>query len=69
MRDVTERPEGIKAGVAKLVGAEKNQIIYQASILLENREAWNNMVGATNPYGNGKASFYIVESLLNERMI
>lgn len=66
MRDVTERPEGVNAGVAKLVGARKEQIIQQASILLDNRDSWRCMVCAKNPYGDGKASERIVNSLLNK---
>lgn len=65
MRDVTERPEGVNAGVAKLVGARKEQIIQQASMLLENRNIWHSMVCAKNPYGDGKASERIVNALLN----
>lgn len=63
MRDVTERPEGVTAGVSKLVGARQHQIVQQASLLLEDSAAWNSMVCAKNPYGDGKAAHRIVEAL------
>lgn len=69
MRDVTERPEGIKAGVAKLVGARKEQIIQQASILLENKDRWHSMIRAKNPYGDGKAANRIVRALQDKGRI
>ncbi len=65
MRDVTERPEGVKAGVAKLVGAHEDLIIRHASLLLDNEEAYRAMAKAENPYGDGKASQRIVNALLN----
>lgn len=65
MRDVTERPEGVKAGVAKLVGAHEDLIIRHASLLLDNKEAYQAMAKAENPYGDGKAAQRIVNALLN----
>lgn len=56
MRNVTERIEGIEAGTAKLVGTEKEKIISNLSILLENEEEYDKMAKAINPYGDGRSS-------------
>lgn len=65
MRDVTERPEGVKAGVAKLVGAHEDLIVRHASLLIESEEAYLSMAKAQNPYGDGHAAERIVDTLLN----
>ena len=56
MRDTTERPEGVTAGTARLVGADANAIVKQVSILLDDAEAYSTMARAHNPYGDGMAS-------------
>lgn len=53
MRDTTERPEGIEAGTLKLVGTEENTIYQNFKELLENKELYNTMACASNPYGDG----------------
>ncbi len=63
LRDVTERPEGIKAGVARLVGTQTQKIITQAKILLLNPKAYERMTQAPNPYGDGRASERIVRHI------
>lgn len=63
LRNDTERPEGISAGTAKLVGTDKEKILEEANILLNNIEAYDKMAHAVNPYGDGKASERIVEIL------
>ncbi|MBI5739430.1 MAG: UDP-N-acetylglucosamine 2-epimerase (non-hydrolyzing) [Nitrospirae bacterium] len=65
MRDVTERKEGIAAGTAKLVGADTDRIVEEVSNLLDDREAYERMAKAVNPYGDGKASGRIREILIN----
>lgn len=55
MRDRTERPEGIKAGTLKLVGTDEETIYNSFKELLENKEAYNVMAKANNPYGDGHA--------------
>ena len=65
MRDVTERPEGVKAGVSKLVGPHTDAIVKYASRLLDDQEAYHTMAHAENPYGDGRASERIVNALLN----
>ena len=65
MRDVTERPEGVKAGVSKLVGPHTEAIVRHAAKLLDSRDAYISMAHAENPYGDGRASERIVNALLN----
>ena len=63
MRDTTERPEGVDAGTLKLVGTNE-EIIYQAfTELLENKEVYDQMSHACNPYGDGHASERIADIL------
>jgi UDP-N-acetylglucosamine 2-epimerase (non-hydrolysing) len=64
LRDTTERPEGVKAGTLKLAGTEEDTIFQLADELLTNKEAHDQMAHAANPYGDGKASKRIVESIL-----
>ena len=63
MRNVTERPEGIEAGVVKLVGTDKERIVAETEILLDNKKAYERMAQASNPYGDGKATERIVDIL------
>ncbi|HYY15028.1 MAG TPA: UDP-N-acetylglucosamine 2-epimerase, partial [Gammaproteobacteria bacterium] len=63
MRRVTERPEGIEAGSARLIGVEFNSIVEQVRLLLEDQEEYRKMAQAKNPYGDGKAAARIVEAL------
>jgi len=65
LREVTERPEGIDAGVLKLVGTNTNTIVNKAAHLLDDQFAYQTMAHAANPYGDGKAAIKIVETLLN----
>lgn len=65
MRDTTERPEGIKAGTLKLVGTNEETIYENFKLLLEDKEEYEKMAHASNPYGDGKASEKIVKILLN----
>lgn len=64
LRRTTERPEGIKAGVAKLVGTERANIYMEAVKLLTNKSEYKKMCKRSNPYGDGRASERIVESIL-----
>jgi UDP-N-acetylglucosamine 2-epimerase (non-hydrolysing) len=56
MRDTTERPEGVAAGTARLVGADAAVILRETSRLLDDRAAYEQMAKAHNPYGDGTAS-------------
>jgi UDP-N-acetylglucosamine 2-epimerase (non-hydrolysing) len=63
MREVTERTEGIEAGTARLVGTNKETIIRETNILLNDVTVYQSMANAINPYGDGTASEKIVEIL------
>jgi len=64
MRETTERPEGVDAGVLKLTGAETGRIVEEATRLLDDPAAYARMARAANPYGDGHAAERIVEALL-----
>jgi UDP-N-acetylglucosamine 2-epimerase (non-hydrolysing) len=66
MRDTTERPEAVAAGVARLVGADAGRIVAEVSTLLTDPAACAAMAGKVNPYGDGRASGRIVSVLLGE---
>lgn len=63
MRDTTERPEGIKAGTLKLVGTDEDIIYKNFKELLENKDAYDAMAHASNPYGDGFACKRIADIL------
>ena len=64
MRDTTERPEGVAAGTARLVGADAAVIVAETSRLLDDRQAYDAMARAHNPYGDGRASSRIAELIV-----
>jgi UDP-N-acetylglucosamine 2-epimerase (non-hydrolysing) len=64
LREVTERPEGLEAGVLSLVGTDRERIVQETERLLEDREAYEKMAHASNPFGDGHASEKIVSALL-----
>ncbi len=63
MRDTTERPEGIRAGTLRLVGTEEETIYHSFKELLEDRDVYNAMSHASNPYGDGLACQRIADIL------
>jgi UDP-N-acetylglucosamine 2-epimerase (non-hydrolysing) len=63
MRETTERPEGIAAGTARLVGTDPDRIVAEANRLLDDEEAYLAMARAHNPFGDGRATERIVELL------
>lgn len=63
MRDTTERPEALEAGTVKLVGTDYNKITGEVSHLLDDKNYYESMSKAVNPYGDGKASSRIVAAL------
>lgn len=65
MRDTTERPEALEAGTVKLVGTDYDRIINEVSTLLENKDYYEKMSQAVNPYGDGLACSRIVDYLLH----
>lgn len=64
LRDVTERPEAVKAGTVKLVGTDINTIVNTANELIGNSMKYDEMSKAINPYGDGEASERIVAAIL-----
>ncbi len=66
LREATERPEGIEAGVARLVGTDGDRIVAAASQLLGSPAAYARMARAVNPYGDGRAAERIVAILAGE---
>jgi len=65
MRDTTERPEGIAAGTLKLVGTDEETIYKEFRLLLDDKEEYEKMSKASNPYGDGFASRRIADILEN----
>jgi len=65
MREVTERTEGIEAGVTKIVGTNIKRIVDETRKLLNNRLYYESMATGQNPYGDGNSSIRIVELLEN----
>jgi len=67
MRATTERPEGVEAGVLKLVGTETATIVSEAKNLLDHPDVYQQMAQAANPFGDGYAAEKIVQAILNFR--
>jgi len=65
LREKTERPEGVTAGVLKLVGTNTEMIIHETSRLLDDPAAWAKMAHAANPFGDGRAAERIVQAILD----
>lgn len=65
MREVTERQEGVEAGVARLIGMNSSRIVKEVSKLLNSRTAYAKMSKSANPYGDGKASKRIVKAIID----
>lgn len=66
LRDTTERPEGIAAGTLKLVGTNEEKIYIETKKLLDNKGEYNKMSHASNPYGDGFTSKYIVDAIIKK---
>jgi UDP-N-acetylglucosamine 2-epimerase (non-hydrolysing) len=64
LREVTERPEAVEAGTAKVVGTDCARIVAETVRLLEDKGAYASMARAVNPYGDGRAAERIVEALI-----
>ena len=65
LRRTTERPEGVEAGTAQLIGTNREDIVRAASLLLSDESAYNAMSHAANPYGDGRASERIAAAILH----
>lgn len=66
LRNTTERPEGIEAGTLKLVGLNEEKIYLEVKKLIEDKEEYNKMSKASNPYGDGFASKKIVDEIIRK---
>ncbi|MGE4283989.1 MAG: non-hydrolyzing UDP-N-acetylglucosamine 2-epimerase [Clostridia bacterium] len=64
LRNETERPEAVKAGTVKIAGVDKDMIIKLSAMLLDEPEEYAEMAKAVNPYGDGTASYRIVQAIL-----
>ena len=65
LRDTTERPEAVEAGAARVVGMKRANIIGAVARLLDDAQEYDRMARVVNPYGDGKASQRIVETILH----
>src|SRR5690606_41966276 len=65
LREVTERPEGVSAGVARLVGTGRDRIVQAADELLSDESARRAMATARNPYGDGQAARRIADIVIH----
>ena len=61
MRNNTERPEAVEAGTVQLVGTQSQKIIEAVSLLLDDKNHYNSMSKANNPYGDGQSSERILK--------
>jgi UDP-N-acetylglucosamine 2-epimerase (non-hydrolysing) len=66
MRETTERPEGVAAGTAKLVGTDPTRIVTEIFTLLDDKAAYESMARAHNPFGDGTSARQIVELIARE---
>ena len=64
LRDETERPEAVEAGVVKLIGTNEERVYREVVTLLDSRDKYREMSKNINPYGDGKASERIVKKIL-----
>jgi UDP-N-acetylglucosamine 2-epimerase (non-hydrolysing) len=61
MREVTERPEAVKAGAVRIVGTDTRKIVSAATELLKSEKAYRKMLVGKNPYGDGHAARKILD--------
>lgn len=64
LRNTTERPEGVSAGSAKLIGTETDRIVAEAATLLTDRATYDSMSKVANPYGDGNAAARIADAVI-----
>lgn len=64
MRETTERPEGVSAGVARVVGTDTQRIVDMVSEVLDDPDTYTQMASAPNPFGDGTAARQIVDALI-----
>ena len=66
LRNTTERPEAVEAGTVRLIGTDKDVVYKETKRLLTDKDAYDAMSNAVNPYGDGKASQRIVQAILHD---
>ena len=66
MRDTTERPEGVVAGTARLIGTDEDRIVSEVFTLLDDKAAYSSMARAHNPFGDGQASNRIARIIADD---
>ena len=66
LRETTERPEGVAAGTLKLVGTDGQKVTDAMNQLLDDKQEYQRMADARNPYGDGHAAEYILEDIYNK---
>ncbi|AIT05340.1 UDP-N-acetylglucosamine 2-epimerase [Sphingomonas taxi] len=66
MRDTTERPEGVAAGTARLIGTDEDRIVSEVFTLLDDKAAYSAMARAHNPFGDGQASTRIARIIADD---
>ncbi len=69
LREVTERPEAVEVGAAKLVGTDKEVIVDEASMLLTDRRGYEKMVAPPNPFGDGEAAGRVVKWITDSCLV
>jgi len=69
LRQLTERREGVAAGTVKLIGTETEDIVREASLLLDNAVAYEEMANKINPYGDGTAGIQIVKRIIEDAQL
>lgn len=67
LREKTERPEGVEAGVLRLVGTDSARIVSEASVFLDSGSIWKSRVHGVNPFGDGHAAERIAQAILEHR--
>ena len=68
MRDVTERPEAVEAGTVQLVGTDSRRIVTAVERLYDSDALWRSFARKANPYGDGRASERIVDTLVGREV-
>jgi len=63
LRKITERPEALEAGTVRVVGTEKEEIVSEVALLLDNKDEYEKMAKAVNPYGDGLARQRVVGAI------
>lgn len=63
LRTETERPEAVEAGTVKVIGTDTDRVIAEAEKLICDKSEYDRMASAKNPYGDGKASLYIIDAI------